>query len=49
VRKEYSFVPWPVYWYKRRQFMRHMAKRTQLYFHRALASRLEPIARSNLA
>jgi predicted metal-dependent HD superfamily phosphohydrolase len=32
VRKEYSFVPWPVYWYKRRQFMRQMAQRTQLFF-----------------
>ncbi len=49
VRKEYSFVPWPLYWYKRRQFMRQMAQRAQLYFHPTLAPRLEPMARRNLA
>jgi predicted metal-dependent HD superfamily phosphohydrolase len=49
VRKEYNFVPWPLYWYKRRQFMRQMAERAQLYFHPLLAPRLEPTARRNLA
>jgi predicted metal-dependent HD superfamily phosphohydrolase len=48
VRKEYNFVPWPLYWYKRKQFMRQMAQRAQLYFHPALAPRLESLARRNL-
>lgn len=48
VRKEYRFVPWVLYWYKRRQFMRQLAHRKPLYFHAALAPRLEPMARRNL-
>jgi predicted metal-dependent HD superfamily phosphohydrolase len=49
VRTEYSFVPEPVYQTKRGEFMHAMAQRPQLYFHPALAPRLEPLARRNLA
>jgi predicted metal-dependent HD superfamily phosphohydrolase len=49
VRTEYSFVPALVYQTKRGEFMHAMAQRTQLYFHPALAPRLELLARRNLA
>jgi predicted metal-dependent HD superfamily phosphohydrolase len=49
VRTEYGFVPEPIYQTKRAEFMRAMAQRPQLYFHPALAPRLEPLARRNLA
>jgi predicted metal-dependent HD superfamily phosphohydrolase len=49
VRIEYGFVPESIYQTKRAEFMRAMAQRPQLYFHPALASRLEPLARRNIA
>jgi predicted metal-dependent HD superfamily phosphohydrolase len=49
IRAEYAFVPWPIYWFKRRQFMHQLAGRKQLFFHPALAPILEPLARNNLA
>ena len=49
VRTEYGFVPEPLYQTKRAEFMHAMAQRPQLYFHPALAPRLEPLARRNLA
>jgi predicted metal-dependent HD superfamily phosphohydrolase len=49
VRTEYRFVPEPLYQTKRGEFMHAMAQRAHLYFHPALAPRLEPLARRNLA
>jgi predicted metal-dependent HD superfamily phosphohydrolase len=49
VRFEYSFVPWVVYVFKRRQFLKHIAKRQPLYHHPLLAPRLEAGARRNLS
>ena len=49
VRIEYGFVPEPIYRVKRGEFMHAMAQRHPLYFHPALAPRLEPLARRNLA
>jgi predicted metal-dependent HD superfamily phosphohydrolase len=49
VRHEYSFVEASLYETKRREFFQHMAQRPQLYFHPALATQLEPLARRNLA
>ena len=49
VRTEYSFVPASVYRTKRGEFMHAMGQRPQLYLHPALAPRLEPLARRNLA
>jgi predicted metal-dependent HD superfamily phosphohydrolase len=48
VRHEYSFVEPAVYAVKRAEFLQHMAQRPRLYFHSALAARLEPSARLNL-
>jgi predicted metal-dependent HD superfamily phosphohydrolase len=48
VRHEYSFVEPTVYAVKRTEFLHHMAQRSQLYFHSALADLLEPLARRNL-
>ncbi len=48
VRFEYQFVPRLVYVYERRQFLKQLASRDQLFHHPALASSLEAQARKNL-
>jgi predicted metal-dependent HD superfamily phosphohydrolase len=48
VRVEYTFVPWLVYIYKRKQFLQQLASRDRLFHHPALAPLLEAQARKNL-
>jgi predicted metal-dependent HD superfamily phosphohydrolase len=48
VRFEYRFVPWLIYVFKRRQFLKAIATRIPLYHHPLLALQLEQQARKNL-